>query len=137
MQGWITGIISQINDANLASAMGTALAVYLDRAPESATLPLVVAATKKSAVSHDLAMNQYIQAEAEIAVYATQLSTAQAGADMIVAALDGANFAVQGATLLSNGIIESPVATISLFNSAAEPVYKVAWRVGAILFVQK
>lgn len=137
MQAWITGIISQINDADLAAAMGASPAVYLDRAPESATMPLVVAAAKKSAVSHDLAMNQFIQAEAEIAVYAMQLSAAQAGADVIVAALDGVNFAVQGATLLSNRLIESPAATISLFNSAAEPVYKIRLGIGAILFVLK
>lgn len=137
MQAWITGIISQINDADLAAAMGASPAVYLDRAPESATMPLVVAAAKKSAVSHDLAMNQYIQAEAEIAVYAMQLSAAQAGADVIVAALDGVNFSVQGATLLSNRLIESPAATISLFNSAAEPVYKIRLGIGAILFVLK
>ena len=137
MQAWITGIISQINDADIAAAMGVAPAVYLERAPESATLPLVVIAAKKSVVTHDLAMNQYIQAEAEIAVYATQLSAAQAGADVMVAAIDGVNFAVQGATLLSNRIIESPAATISLLNSAAEPVYKIGLGVGAILFVLK
>lgn len=137
MQAWITGIISQINDADIAAAMGAAPAVYLDRAPESATLPLVVIAAKKSVVTHDLAMNQYIQTEAEIAVYATQLSAAQAGADVMVAAIDGVNFAVQGATLLSNRIIESPAATISLLNSAAEPVYKIGLGVGAILFVLK
>ena len=137
MQAWITGIISQINDADIAAAMGVAPAVYLERAPESATLPLVVIAAKKSVVTHDLAMNQYIQAEAEVAVYATQLSAAQAGADVMVAALDGVTFAVQGATLLSNRIIESPAATISLLNSAAEPVYKIGLGVGAILFVLK
>ncbi|MGC8561296.1 MAG: hypothetical protein ACP5O1_11530 [Phycisphaerae bacterium] len=137
MQAWITGIIGQINNADLAAAMGAAPAAYLDRAPESVAPPLVVIAAKKSVVTHDLAMNQYIQADAEIAIYATQLSAAQAGADATITALDGVNFAVQGATLLSNRITESPAATISLFNSAAEPVYKVALRVGAILFVLK
>lgn len=137
MQAWITAIIGQINSANLGAVMGIAPAIYLDAAPESAVLPLVVIAAKASRVQHDLALNRYIDAEADITVYCHDLATAVAGAQAIGAALDGVNFAVDGMTLLASKEVESPTGALVMINSAGVPVYRVRWQIGGKLFVGK
>jgi hypothetical protein len=135
MQAWVTAVIGRINSTDLAGVMGAVPAVYLDSAAESTVLPLVVITKGQSVVEHDLAMNQYIRAQADVTVYASQLSAAEAGARAISGALDGANFAVQGAELISNRVAASPAGAVTVLNSEGVPIYKVGLRVAAILFV--
>lgn len=137
MQAWITAIIGQINSAGLGTVMGTTPSVYLDMAPESAVLPLVVITAKASSVRHDLALNRYLDAEADISVYSHDLAAAVAGAQAIGAALDGVNFAVDGMTLLASKGVESPAGSLVVINSAGVPVYRVRWRIGGKLFAGK
>ncbi len=137
MQAWITAIIAQINSADLGAVMGTVPAVYLDAAPESAVLPLVVITAGASSVRHDLALNRYIDAEADIAVYSQELATAVAGAQAIRAAVDGVNFALEGMTVLASRAVESAAGSLVVINSAGVPMYRVRWRVGGKLFAGK
>lgn len=134
MQAWITAIIGQINNVDWGVAMGTAPAVYLDAAPESAALPLVVIAAKASRVTHDWALNRYIDAEADITVCSHALAMASAGAQAIVAAIDGVNFAVNGMTLLTSIASESPAASLAVISSDGAPVYQIRWRISGKLF---
>jgi hypothetical protein len=137
MQAWIAAVMGQINSAGLATVMGNQPSVNLDAAPESAVMPLIVIEAKASSVRHDLALNRYMDVQADITVYGELLSAAVAGAQAIAAAIDGVNFAVAGMTLLASRVIESPAASLVTINSAGVPVYQVRQRVSGKLFAAR
>ncbi len=134
MQQWISAIIEVINASDLQATMGAAPQVFLDIAPAAATLPLVVVTAKTSVVTHDLALNRYTTAEAQIAVYSPTLALALAGAQVLQAALDMASFAVVGGTLLNNRTTPSPMGSAGAMDGQSEPVYAVTLGVQGVIF---
>jgi|GEM_PF-2560324 len=135
MQALIQALISEITgDAQLGVIFGTAPAVYLSEAPESAALPLVILRLGAGRVSHDFSGNRISVVQATFQIIAADINTALAGAQRLGALLDNATLSLSTGSLLSCMRTTPIQPAMPGFNSLQNAIYTAALRLECQIF---